>query len=182
MKFKIKKDGIILLSFWLIFSLTFISATGPLDSAPTGVVGNVTNALGWGNTWRQVIISLVVLAIILAGIYDILELTSIFDNSWVKIIISVGLGIIASLIGWINAMSTFLFEFAAAGGAIAIAVEIIVSMIVFIGLSVGNSYIAKWAAKRKAQKEEIKAIKGAGKASAAIEGLGQIQDAFKKNS
>jgi hypothetical protein len=36
--------------------------------------------------------------------------------------------------------------------------------------------------KRKAQKEEIKAIKGAGKASAAIEGLGQIQDAFKKNS
>jgi hypothetical protein len=142
--------------------------------------GAPTDAVKIGTTWKDLIIVIVVFVIILAGMFDILTLTSIFDNAWVIWIMSVGLAIIASLTGVIRNVTTFLIQVAAGFGAIGIAVEIIISIVIFIGLSIGGTFFAKWAAKRKAQKEMVKSIKGAGSAAAAITGLKDIQKALRK--
>jgi hypothetical protein len=58
--------------------------------------------------------------------------------------------------------------------------EIIVSIVIFIGLIFGNTWMAKFAAKRKGQKEYIKAIGSSSQAGAAIKGLREIQKEFRK--
>lgn len=140
----------------------------------------VPESLGIGNTWKELIIAIIVFMIILAGIYNILTLVSIFDKVWVIWVMTVGLAIIAALTGIIRGITIFMVQFAAGLGAIAIVLEIIISIVIFIGLSIGSTWIAKWAAKRKAQTETIKAIKGAGEAGAAITGLKAIQKSFKE--
>ena len=152
-----------------------------LDNPAPVWITNVTNFLGIGDTWKQVIIGIIIMLIIFAGFYDILELTSIFSNSWVITLIAAGLAIILALVDVVRQIATLLFTFAATLGAIGIFLEIVVCIIIFIGLTFGGSRIALWAAKRKGQKELIKGIKSADEAGAAISGLRRIQKRFKKN-
>lgn len=166
-----------------IISENTISMTGNvfLDEAPPETVSNIWDALNLvGNTWKDVIISVIVLLILFVGIYDLLELTTIFSNWWVILIISAGMSIIAALTNIIRNITYGLISFAAGFGALGIAIEIIISIIIFIGLSVGSNWIAKWAAKRKGQKEYIKSIKSSSEAGAAIRGLREIQQEFKR--
>lgn len=175
-----KSLSLVLLSFLFITSFAVLVSAAILDEQITSTFMQwVTDILGLGGTLKEVIIGFIILAIIFAGIYDILELTSIFDSRWVKIVISLGLGIITALTGIINRFSIFMLSFAAGLGTVGIVIEIVVAIVIFIGLSFGSNWAAKFAAKRKGQKEHIKAIKGADEAGAAIAGLKQLQKDFK---
>lgn len=173
-----KKSGLslVLLSLVLVSSLMFVSAEGVFDKSPTSAFMQwITNFLGLGGTIKEIIIGIIVFAILFAGIYNILELTSLFDIKWVKILISAGLGVIAALTGLINRFSIFMLSFAAGLGTLGVVLEIIVAIVIFIGLSFGSNKIARWAAKRKGQKEEIAAITSADEAAAAMIGLRRFQ-------
>jgi hypothetical protein len=157
-----------------------LSNPGFLDQPISIGVSNWTGWLNVGDTWRDLIVFAIVFIIILVAIADMMILISIFSN-WVAWIIAAGIAIIGALTGWIRQLDTVLLTAAAGLGSLAIFVEIVIVIVIFIGLSLGSSVIARWAAKRKAQKEHIKAIRGAGEASAAIEGLRNIQKEFDKS-
>lgn len=179
---RVRSLSLVLLCFVLINSLMFVSAADSfLDKNPTSSFMQwVTEFLGLGGTFKEIIIGFIIFAILFAGLYDILELVSIFDQKWVKIVIAGGLGIIAAMTGLINRFSIFMLTFAAGFGTIGIVLEIIIAIVIFIGLSFGSNFIAKWAAKRKGQKEYIKAIGSSSQAGAAIKGLRHIQKEFRR--
>lgn len=133
-----------------------------------------------GSTTRDIILAIIVLAIFFVGIYDLLEMISIFSMPWVKLVIAIGLSLSLALLGVIWGVVTFMLKVATTFGTIAIFIEIIISIAIFIGLSLGSTWIAKWAAKRKGNAEEVKAIKSAGEAKAAIRGLREVQEEFKR--
>ena len=110
-------------------------------------------------TWQSIIMLIVVLAILLAGFYDMLALISIFDNDWVKWVIAIGMAVIASITGLVRGIAVRLIQFAATFGAIGLFLEVIIVVVVWVGLSMGSTKIAKFAMKRKMLKEKIKAIK-----------------------
>lgn len=105
-----------------------------------------------GETWQQVVIALVILAIIAAGLFDILELVGLFENLAVKLIIAIGLGIVAAITGLIRWLVVWAAGLTATLGAIGIFLEVIIAIVLFIGLSFGGAWAAKFAAKRRAAK------------------------------
>ena len=175
----------------LAIFLSIISTTGnAVNSSVTGQASvldnptsiNLPSGLSWmqiGNTWREIIVFIIVLAIIFVMLYDILTLVSIFSN-WVYLVIAIGLSIIAALFGWIRQASVWAIGIAAGMGVAAGFIEIIVSIVIFVGLVIGNNWMAKWAAKRKGQKEYVKSIQSSGQAKAAIRGLRELQKEFRK--
>ncbi len=132
-----------------------------------------------GGSWKEVILGVIVMAIIFAGMYDILQLMMFFRTPWVQYTIAAGIGIAVSIIGVVNKIAIFMLSITAALGAIGIFLALIVALIIFIGLTLGSNMIARWAAKRKGQVEEIKAIESADEAAAAITGLRKIQRSFR---
>lgn len=176
----IKKSGLnlILLSLVFVSSLMFVSAAVLDEAAPASIVF-ISQILNLGSVWKEIIIGLIMLAIIIAALYDILELTSIFESKPVKIIISVGLGLVFALTGLVNNFTIGMISFAAGFGAFAIWVEIMISILIFIGLSIGSTFISKWAAKKYANKQLVTAVKSGGEAAGAIRGLRTIQKEFK---
>jgi hypothetical protein len=201
MRFGNKKIfSLVLLSFLFInFFAVFVSAADPADpsdylsdsslisdslplssSLPDWLIP-ISNALNLGDTWNLFIISLIILVIIIAGLYDILTLTSIFQEGKVNLLISIGLSIIFLLTGLVNGITIRMVKFVAGFGAFAIWVEIIAAIVIFIGLSVGSTFISKWAAKKYGNLQIVKAVKGGGEAAAAIKGLRTIQKEFKSN-
>jgi len=128
----------------------------------------VTADLGIGKTWKDLIIALIVFVILLAGMYNILMLVSIFDEGWVIWIMAIGLSVIAALSGLVRGITIFLIKFAAGFGALGIVLEIIISIGIFIGLSFGGSKVAQWSAKRQANKIIAKATRGIGKIRAGV--------------
>ena len=134
----------------------------------------------FGDTATDIIISVIVTLIIFAALYDILELISIFQLKWVKLIITGGLTLIALMYNLTTTITKTAAEIAGGLGAIGIMVEITIAILIFIGLAFGSNYAAKFAAKRRGQVEEIKAIKAAGQTKSAIEGLRTIQEEFRK--
>jgi len=175
----------------LAILLPFITTGNAVNTTVTGQVSesfldkpaaiNWPNALGWldiGNTWRDIIVYIVVLLILFVMLYDILLLTSIFSGL-ASFVIALGMSVIAALTNIIRQVSVWFITIASTMGIAAGFLEIGVSIVIFVGLVFGSSRIAIWAAKRKAQREEIKAITGAGQAGAAISGLKDIQEKFR---
>jgi hypothetical protein len=166
--------SLVLLSLVFVSSLMFVSAAF-LDEAVPASASFLQSIFQLGETWKEVIIGLIFLAIIISGVYDILLLTSIFsDKSPVKIIISVGLGLVFALTGMVNGFTTWMLQFAAAGGVLVIVIEIVVSLLIFFGLSIGSYPIAKWAAKRQANVAMVNAVKESGKTAAGAEFLKEL--------
>ncbi len=164
--------------FLLIYLL--IIAIIPLASALTfqELSDNILNIFGTTGTNR--VIGIIITLIIFAGLYDILELVGIFQTNWVKSVIAIGLGIIAVLIELPLQIATFGAGLASTFGAIGIALEIIIATLIFIGLVIGNTWAAKFAAKRHGQMAKIKAVRASGDVVGAIKGLREIQEEFKK--
>jgi len=133
----------------------------------------IFNFLELGETWQQVILGIIIILIIFAGIYDILELVSIFELSWVKYLIAGGLGIAAGIIGLTRIISILLLSLVAGIGAIGIFIEIGVSIVIFILLSFGSGTAARFAARRRAAKAIAKGTLFAGK----LRGLKRVADA-----
>ncbi|MFH1503549.1 MAG: hypothetical protein ABIE36_02740 [Candidatus Diapherotrites archaeon] len=143
-------------------------------------LGKVLGFLNITGTWREVVLGLIVLLIIFAALYDILMLINIFQIKWVKIIIAAGLAIVAALTNVVSKFTLFLLKVAAGFGAIGIFIEIIITIILFVGLAMGSNWIAKWAAKRKGQAAELAAIESSGDTKAAIRGMRNIQEEFER--
>jgi len=167
MKKEIKKKSLILPLFILILlAVNLISATTFEQF--------ITDNLGFfGDDLHSILISLIVSLIIFAGIYDILELISILENKWVKIVIASGLGLIAVILQWPVKIAAFIMGFGATFGAIGIALEIVMVTMIFIGLVFGGAWAARLAAKRKAAKAIAKGELFAGK----LKGLKKVADA-----
>ena len=89
-------------------------------------------------------------------------------------IIAGGLAVVGALSGLVNAISVLLVSIAAGAGALAIYVEIMISIVVFVGLSVASPKIQQWAAERKRDADINAAIRASGKYQAA-------QEVFLKN-
>jgi hypothetical protein len=166
-----KSLNLILLSFVFIISFAVLVSAAGLDNSPTNVIiKSITDFLGLGETWKEIIIGIVIIMILYAGISGILDLTSLFSSSkpWVSATISMGLGIIAALTGLVNRFAIFMLSFAATLGTAGVVIEIVIAIIIFIGMSFGSMWAAKWAAKRYAAQATVKAIKGGSEVSNAI--------------
>lgn len=176
----------------LVILLPLFTTGNAVNSTITGQVGgnvldqpvtwNWLNSVEWlgiGNTWKELIIYLVTLAIIFVMLFDILSLTSIF-SSWASGVIAGGMAIVAALIGFIRIITTWFITIGATMGVAAGFLEIGIAIVIFVGLAFGSSKIALFAAKRKAQREIVAGIKGAGEAEGAITGLRRIQRGFRK--
>lgn len=150
---------------------------------PVSISGNwwdaVNNWLNVGNSWREVIVYIIVLVIIFAILLDILLLTSIF-SSWVSVIIAIGFSIIASLVNIVRQLSVWIITITAELGLLAGFVEIVVSIVVFVGLVFASKPIAMFAAKRKAAAMTIRAIKSTGEAGAGMTGLREFYNKHLK--
>ena len=167
----------LILGIFTLSILPFVSAQNFLDNAY-----NTLKDIGikkFGETPQEIIVGVIVTLIIFAGLYDMLELIGIFQNQWVKYVIAGGVAVIGVIYNIPITIATWGATLASTLGAIGIILEIIIVTIIFIGLIVGSTHAAKFAAKRKGQIEEIKAIKSAGEAKAAIIGLREIQTEFK---
>lgn len=184
----------VLLIFSLFGSLNFISAA---DSSSSGGdttynfyndrivntdegAGKILGFLNLTGTWRQIILGILILLIIFAAMYDILQLISIFQSKWVLILISFAIALAAALTDFVHKMAVLLTQILGGLGVAAIFIEIVICIVIFVGLSFGSTWIGKWAAKRKGNVEEIKAIAGAGQTKAAIRGMREIQREFRK--
>ena len=177
----------------LVILLPFFTTGNAVNSTVTGkasdnliegpVTGGWLNAVKWLNlpeplSWKELIVFIITLAIMFAIILDILLLVSLFSG-WVCYIIAAGMSIIGSLIGVIRIISTWFITIGATVGIAAGFLEIIVSIVIFIGLIFANPKITEFAERRKASKERAKAIRGSGKVGAAITGLKEIQRRLK---
>src|SRR3989344_1636881 len=162
-----------LILFSIVFPAVLAAENTPLDNLIKFFKDLTINK--FGDKPSDVIVSLIITLVIFAGLYDILELISIFQLTWVKLVIA---GCI-TLIGVIYQVPLFIMVWggtiAASLGAFGIILEILVSIVIFIFLIIGNNWFAKFAARRKGAVEEIKAIKSADQAAAAITGLKRFQ-------
>jgi len=150
-----------------------------LNSAPTVVVVNwIAGFLNIGPTWKQIIIGLVIILIISAGFYDILGFT-LMSNDKVKVIISIALGLIAALVGLVNSIVTAALSLIVTLGIAGIFLDIGMAVVIFIGLIFASTPIARFAAKREAQKQIIEGISEGGKAGKAFTALKTLNRSFK---
>jgi hypothetical protein len=153
-----------------------------LDNPAPAWVASVTSFLGVGETWKQVIIGIIIMLIIFAALYDMIELTSIITNNWVIAIIAAGLAIIFALVDIVRTIATWLFTFAATLGAIGIFLEIVISIFIFIGLSFGGNWIARWSAKRQANRTLARGIRNAGKLESGVAMIKAVEKAGNKGT
>ena len=163
----LEKKRIIALVFLGLF---FLSLTITLVSAQLldNVKGQIDKIISenFGEKTSDIIVSIIVTLIIFAGLYDILELLSIFQLPWVKYVIAGGI----TIIGVIYKLPIYITSWGASIvvslGAIGIILEILVVIVIFIGLIFGGNWAGKFAAKREAQIGKIKALKRAGRINA----------------
>jgi len=139
----------------------------------------ISTFLNLGTTYKEFIMGLIVMLIVIAGLYDLLTLTSLFQGKFVKVIIAVGLGVIMALSTLLYQFTLFLLRIAATFGAIGVVIEIIVAIVVFVGISVGSVPLATLAAKRYAAQSAIKAIKGGSNVAG---GIKILKDVFKEGT
>jgi hypothetical protein len=132
-----------------------------------------------GITWKELIVFIIVLLVIFVIMFDILSLLSIFSK-WTSVIIAGGICIVSSLMELTGRWTIWVMKWIGVIGLGMGAVEILMCLAIFGGLIFGSTWVAKFAAKRKGQVAEIRAITSAGQASAAITGLRRIQKNFEK--
>lgn len=143
------------------------------------------NFLNLGENWQALILSIAILLIIYAGVYDILQLVSIFESKWVKVIISVALAFSVALTGGVLAIARFFVGLAATLGVIGIVIEVVIALAIFVGLSWGSGKVAIFAAKRRHGKSIAAGTEFAGnlralKKVAKVAGTKKQSDYFEK--
>jgi len=157
-----KKSGLslILLSLVLVSSLMFVSAA-VLDNSPKSqIIIVMVDFLNLGSTWKEIIIGIILLAIIIFALFDILSITSLF-SAFPNLVISIGLGLIFLITGMVNNITIFMSQLLAGLGAFAIWFEIGLAIVIFIGLSIGSGPIQRWAANMHANRLKVKAMESA---------------------
>jgi len=167
----------ILLPFFTTGNAVNSSVSGHASFLDNPVSIKFPNAMNWlniGNTWKDVIVYIIILGLIFVMLLDILLLTSLFSE-WASFFIAVGFSIIGALTNVIRQISIWAITIAAGLGVVAGFIEIIVAIVVFVGLVFASPKIAGFAARRKAQAMKVRAIKSAGEAGGAISFLRRLQ-------
>ncbi|MEK6906752.1 MAG: hypothetical protein AABW81_03960 [Nanoarchaeota archaeon] len=134
----------------------------------------ISDFFGWGSTWQEIFISLFIVLIIVATLYDILGLTA-FESKPVKILIGVGIAGIASITNAIRGISTWAFAIAGGITSIGVSVVVIMAVLAFVLIHFGVSKLAKSMIRAKgeidAERDAAKARKGASTLRGASEGI-----------
>jgi hypothetical protein len=195
MKFNIKRFAFVLFFALLIFnlfgSLNVVSAAGGDTITYNINEGNVIDTShGFGKifnflnltpaTWRELILAFLVLLIIFAGMFDILQMISIFQTDWVKVVIAIAIALAGALTGIVRKLAVSMAQWAAGLGAAAIFVEVIVCIAIFFGLAVGNKALARWNARRQAAMDEAQIIRKTGNIKGGIDVLNEVGRTTKK--
>ncbi|MCK9568294.1 hypothetical protein M0R72_05075 [Candidatus Pacearchaeota archaeon] len=166
--------SLVLLSLVFVSSLMFVSAA-VLDESPTSqIVINVTDFFNFGSTWKEIIIGIIITGIMVFALFDILSLTSLFSTP-ANLVISIGLSLIFLLTGMVNKITVFMTQILAGLGAFAIWFEIGISIVIFIGLSVGSGPIQRWAAKMHGNRLKVKAMESANRVNAGSRFLKDVE-------
>jgi len=164
----LEKKRIIALVFLGLF---FLSLTLVLVSAQL-FLGDIKESLNkifsenFGEKTSDIIVSIIVTLIIFAGLYDMLELLSIFQLQWVKYVIAGGITIIGVIYKLPIYITTVGASYVASLGAIGIILEVFVVVILFILLIIGSEKAGKFAQRRKNAREQINALKAGGEIKA----------------
>lgn len=176
----INKKRVISLVFLslILFSAIIPIAAAADDTSFFGSLGKFFSDIitaKFGEKPTDIIVAVIITLILFAGLYDILELISIFQLAWVKLVIAAGITLIGVQFEFPLKIMKIGGIITASLGAIGIILEIIIAIIIFFGLVIGNQWLAQFAARRKGQVEQIKAIKSADEAAAAMQGLRRFQ-------
>jgi len=155
-----KSLSLVLLSLIFVSSLMFVSAASLDDAPKSQIIIDVTSFLNLGSAWKEIIIGIIILAIIVFALFDILSLTSLFSAP-ANLVISIGLGLIFLITGMVNGFTLFMTQLLAGLGAFAIWFEIGISLLIFIGLSMGSGPIQRWAARMHGNRLKVKAMESA---------------------
>ena len=144
-----KRDYVLGISLFILTLSIFLVSASVLDNVPSQSVLNFTNILNLGNTWKEILIGLIFSVIIFAFLFDLFGFFSV--GKTLNIVLSVCLAIAFAYFSWTNKIVLLILSFVAAFGTIGIIGLILISIIVFIGLSSASLPIAKFAAKMKAR-------------------------------
>lgn len=179
--------GILLVfAFFAIMSTMVVVMADPAPASPSATLNAGPNPSTWygeilvnlfGKTWAEVISSLFVLLIITFGVYDILYGFSLFSNTWVMMVIALGLGVIGAMSGAVMAISLFFFKLGAGLGAFAVLVGVGVPLIGFIVL---NFLFFNFIKKLKTHQREADINEGGNLVGAAAEALGKVGAGIRK--
>ena len=157
------------------------TASASLDNPAPDFLISLTSWLNVGNSLREVVIGIIVLLISFAILFDILTLTSIF-SPWVSGILAGGLAIIAALTNVIRMGTLWMATWFAGLGVLAGFIEIGIAIVIFVGLAIGSPVIARFAAKRHANRQVVKSIKKAGDVEGAVAALKGINTELNRRT
>ena len=144
-----KRDCVFGISLFILILSIFLISASVLDNSPSQSVLNLTNILNLGNTWKEIIIGLIFSVVLFAFLFDLFGFFSV--GKTLNIVLSVGLAIAFAYFSWTNKIVLFILSFAVAFGTLGVIGLVILSIIIFIGLSSASLPIAKFAAKMKAR-------------------------------
>lgn len=157
------------------------TAGAALDNPAPDAIITLTSWLNIGNSWKEIIIGLIVLIIVFVILFDILTLTSIF-SPWVSGILAGGLSVIGALTNVIRVVTLWMATWFAGLGVLAGFIEIGIAIVLFVGLAIGSPTIARFAAKRHANRQVVKSIKKAGDVEGAVAALKGINTELNKRT
>lgn len=148
------KKRYLFLVFGLIFGIYLGGVVNALEINTGAWSAGFVAFLGVSNSWQDIILSLIVIAIVFSVLYDIILFFPFITSTWVRFVVAAGLAIAAILTGLVRTISVFMLSFAAGMGAIGIFALIIGSLFVFFALSFGaGGWVKKWAEKMRAGQE-----------------------------
>ena len=142
-----KRDCVFGISLFILILSIFLISASVLDNSPSQSVLNLTNILNLGNTWKEIIIGLIFSVVLFAFLFDLFGFFSV--GKTLNIVLSVGLTIAFAYFSWTNKIVLFILSFAVAFGTLGVIGLVILSIIIFIGLSSASLPIAKFAAKHR---------------------------------
>lgn len=115
-----------------------------------------------GSDQKTIILGIIIIAIIFAGMFDILTLVPFFTTPWVKYLIAAGISIAAILLEWPAAISYWGLGLAASFGAAGIFLVIILAVVIFVIAAFAGSKVKIMAARRKAIEDEAAIMRESG--------------------
>ena len=168
----IKKSVFIFIFLILICSICFVLAQEnkiaetkkavidefdkPVDQS--NALNKFFTLIGFGTTIRQVILNSILFGIVVFFMYNLLMITSLFDQDWVIKTITFSLAVILLLSRantFINNLLTNIFVYLGTAGAI---IQIVISFLVFLGLIFLGPWARIFVEKRKAQHRILEAM------------------------
>jgi len=143
---------------------------------PTWLLGTM-EFFDWGITWADLIVSLAILMMLFAAVYDILSFTA-FEKEWVKYLIAIGVALITSVVGLSKTVAVFVMGLIGNSVILGTGLIIGIALLFFVLGSIAKGRMKVFQAKREA----MKAKAGYVRAANAIGGLKDIDKAAARDA